>query len=272
MSNIIITGGHSGIGLELTKKLLYEGHKLGLVMRSEQRKNELAELMDISEIDFFYGDLSIQSEVRKVAEDIKSKWQQIDILFNNAGMAIMKGDRRTSKQGNEYHLEINTLAPSLLTNELKPLLLNSADAKVVTTVTQGLNSLPLKTENIFDQGYSSGMNLYSQSKLAVMLLMNDLAKQDGWQGVKFLSVHPGNNKTNITQSKENMPAFIKLMVSLFFKSPNFGAQRLYNAAFNERMQSLNGVYLYNDKVLDLKYTLSSADKKLLMSAIQVKEL
>lgn len=269
--NIIITGGHSGIGLELTKKLLVDGHRIGLIIRNENRKNSLSEFLDTSKIEFFYADLSIQSEVLKVAKDIKSKWQRIDRLFNNAGIAIMKGDRRTSKQGNELHFEINTLAPYLLTKALKPLLLKSDDAKVISTVTQGLNNLELKTDRIFDEGYSSGMKLYSQSKLAVMMLMNDLAKQESWQGVKFLSVHPGNNKTNITQSKENMPFLIKLMVRLMFKAPDFGAQRLYNAAFDKRMKNMNGVYLYNDKTLDLKYKLSSTAKEKILSAIKLNE-
>lgn len=272
MSNIIITGGHSGIGLELTKKLLTNGHRIGLIVRNENRKNSLSEVLDTSKIDFFYADLSVQSEVLSVAYDIKSKWEQIDLLFNNAGIAIMKGARKTSKQGNELHFEINTLASFLLTQELKPLLLKSDDAKVITTVTQGLNRLQLKTENIFDDGYSSGMHLYSQSKLAVMLLMNDLANQQSWQGVNFLSVHPGNNKTNITQSKENMPAFIKLMVSLFFKSPDFGAQRLYNAAYDEKLQNKNAVYLFNDKVVDMKHGLTPENKNKILSAIQVKKL
>jgi len=36
--NIIITGGYSGIGLELTKMLFAEGHKLGLIIRNKKNK------------------------------------------------------------------------------------------------------------------------------------------------------------------------------------------------------------------------------------------
>ena len=38
--NFIITGGHTGIGLELTKKLLEEGHKIGLIVR-KNKANEI---------------------------------------------------------------------------------------------------------------------------------------------------------------------------------------------------------------------------------------
>lgn len=265
--NVIISGGHSGIGLELTKKLLAEGHKIGLIIRNESRRKSLANSFDTSKIEFFYADLSIQSEVIRVAQEIKDSWEKIDRLFNNAGIAIMKGDRRTSEQGNELHFEINTLAPYQLTNELKPLLLKSDNAKVVTTVTQGLNNLKLDTERIFNKDFNSGMKLYSQSKLAVMLLMNDLATKDDWEPVKFLNVHPGNNKTNVTQNKDTMPAFIKLMVRLFFKTPDFGGQRLYNAGFEEKLEGANGVYLFNDKIRDVTYSLTSDDKRKLLSGI-----
>ena len=270
--NIVISGGHSGIGLELTKKLLAEGHKIGLIVRNENRRKSLADLFDSSKIEFFYADLSVQTEVIRVAQNIKDSWDKIDRLYNNAGIAIMKGDRRTSKQGNELHFEVNTLAPYQLTIELKPLLLKSDDAKVVTTVTQGLDNLKLNTERIFNKDFTSGMKLYSQSKLAVMLLMNDLSEKDDWKSVKFLNVHPGNNKTNVTQNKDTMPAFIKLMVRLFFKTPDFGGQRLYKAGFDKKLEGENGVYLFNDKVRDLKHSLTSDDKRKLLSGMTLEKL
>lgn len=270
--NIVISGGHSGIGLELTKKLLAEGHKIGLIVRNENRRKSLADLFDSSKIEFFYADLSVQTEVIRVAQNIKDSWDKIDRLYNNAGIAIMKGDRRTSKQGNELHFEVNTLAPYQLTIELKPLLLKSDDAKVVTTVTQGLDNLKLNTERIFNKDFTFGMKLYSQSKLAVMLLMNDLSEKDDWKSVKFLNVHPGNNKTNVTQNKDTMPAFIKLMVRLFFKTPDFGGQRLYNAGFDKKLEGENGVYLFNDKVRDLKHSLTSDDKRKLLSGMTLEKL
>ena len=107
--NIIISCGHSGIGLELTKRLLKEGHRIGLIIRNEDRKKSILNLLETSKIDFFYADLSIQAEVIRVAQEIKSSWDKIDRLYNNAGIAIMKGDRRISNQRNELHFEINTI-------------------------------------------------------------------------------------------------------------------------------------------------------------------
>ena len=50
---IIITGGNSGIGLELTKKLLSENHQIGLVLKNQNRKNDLQKVVETKNIDFF---------------------------------------------------------------------------------------------------------------------------------------------------------------------------------------------------------------------------
>ena len=56
--NYIITGGGSGMGLELTKKLLKEGHHIGLIVRNEQRKDETIDELGTDKLDFFFADLS----------------------------------------------------------------------------------------------------------------------------------------------------------------------------------------------------------------------
>ena len=267
-SYILLTGGHSGLGLGVTKKLLKPGNKLGLIIRSEARKQEtLMEFRElpkelVDDIDFFFADLSDQQQVKAVAQEIKDKWPCIDRLFNNA--AILGDGRKTSKQGNELHLEINALSPVLLTQELKPLLLNSADAKVITTVTGGMHKRKLRTDQILNDDYKNGPMLYAQSKQAVMLLMNDSAKS--LQGVEFLAVDPGPNKTKMTKG-DGAPGIVKYLLRLFFNEPEVGSQRIYNAGFDERFATENGVYISGDKVVAVKYGMTVQDKEALLAGL-----
>ncbi len=76
---ILLTGGHTGLGLGVTKKLLKPENKLGLIVRNESRKQStLSELNGfpqelVDNIDFFYADLSDQEQVKTVANEIYSK-------------------------------------------------------------------------------------------------------------------------------------------------------------------------------------------------------
>ncbi len=269
--HIILTGGHSGLGLGVTKKLLIPGNKLGLMLRSEARKQDLlselasfdADLID--SIDFFFADLSDQEQVRTAAAEIRQKWERIDRLFNNA--AIVGSSQTLSQQGNEMHLEINTLAPLILTQELKPLLLKSADAKVITTVTGGMAKRKLDTDTFFKDDTPGTMRVYMQSKQAILLLMNDFATDESWHGVDFLCVDPGPNKTKMTQSGET-PWIIRNVFSRFFNEPEVGTQRIYNAGFDERFSDANGVYITGDKVIPVRYSLSTTEKQTLLAAIR----
>ena len=263
---ILLTGGHTGLGLGVTKKLLKPENKIGLIVRNESRKQStLREFNDfpqelVDNIDFFFADLSDQAQVKAVAKEIKDKWPRIDHLFNNA--AVLGAGRKSSKQGNEIHFEVNTLAPYLLTTELKPLLQNSANARVVTTVTAGMHRRKLQTGLILNDG--RGMNLYAQSKQAVMLLMNDLA--ESWNGVKFSAVDPGPNKTKMTTSEA--PGLIKYLARFFFNDPEVGSQRIYNAGFDDRFNTANGVYITGDKIVAVKHGMTAQDKKTLLAGIK----
>ena len=85
---ILITGGHTGIGLELTKKLLIGKHKIGLILRNRERKNSLSKNINTENIDFFFADLSDQKSIVDIADEIIKKWHNVDIIFNNAGVLL----------------------------------------------------------------------------------------------------------------------------------------------------------------------------------------
>ena len=105
MKTIIVTGGHSGIGLKLTKRLVADGHRVGLVVRDTARASSVSDVESV-----FVADLSDQDQVRTVAQEIRHKWGLVDILFNNAG--VLLDDVYKSPECNEMHLEVNALSVS----------------------------------------------------------------------------------------------------------------------------------------------------------------
>ena len=262
---IIITGGHSGIGLELTKKLLAENHQLGLVIRNEKRKNDLSKIIDTKGIDFFFADLSKQPEVISVANQIVDKWGEIDILFNNAGVLLDKVYH--SEQNNEMHFEVNTIAPFLLSLHLHKKLGKNSSLKIVNTGTDFLyKSKKLISEALLKPTKNRKLlGAYAQSKLALALLMNDWAKNDS--KLQILHTSPGPTKTKMT-SGSGMPWWLLPLRSLLFTTPEKGALKIYDAAFNENLSSQSAVFINKGKAYPFSLEIDSNIKKKLLERIK----
>lgn len=267
--NIIITGGHSGLGLELTKKLLTEGHQLGLIIRNPERRVQVERTLDSEQVQYFYADLSDQEQVINVAREISQKWKKVDVLFNNA--AVLLPEIIRSKQGNEMHYEVNTLAPYLLAIHLKEALENASSPKIINTVSDSMakeSTLDI-AEFLNPKKMKKLFGSYLQSKLALTCLMNRLALEQEWIRISIRNVTPGANKTKMTQG-EGMPSWLIPLRNIFFKRPDKGAQLLYDAAFDQQYEGKSGIFIKKGKVLNLKINLSSKESKQLLEGIQRK--
>lgn len=265
--HILLTGGHSGIGLELTKMLLKEANiHLGLVMRSEKRKASIPqELLDAPNIEFFYSDLSDQDSVQKLAEELLSAWPKVDVLFNNAGVLLDKFYE--SKQGNEMHLEVNTLAPYKLSLSLLPLLEKAESAVIVNTVTDGLNRKKSLKLEAFDKDkpFSKLFGAYLESKFALTLLSQELLSLS--PKIRVMNVTPGPNKTPMT-ADSGMPAWLLPLRNLFFPKPTKGAKLLYQGAFDPAHKNNRTAYISGNKRANLRYQLSESEKESLLNRLK----
>ncbi|MEM9361445.1 MAG: SDR family NAD(P)-dependent oxidoreductase [Bacteroidota bacterium] len=254
--NILLTGGHSGMGLELTKMLKDEGHKIGLILRNEKRKNDaIRELGDSSQMDFFFANLSKREDIKRVSVDIKTVWTKIDVIFNNAG--VLLDQLYFSDYGNELQLEINALSPYLLTQELLPLLGKAQNPLVVSTATAGLQNKRSIDIQSFKKPkkFTKLTGSYMDSKLTMVLLMNDLNSKN--ENLRIVNVDPGVIKTKMTAG-DGMPSWLKPIRNLLFKSPKEGAQKLYEAAFDSKYGG-KGIYVSKGKVKKMKIALNDED-------------
>ncbi|MEM7551307.1 MAG: SDR family NAD(P)-dependent oxidoreductase [Bacteroidota bacterium] len=263
---ILITGGHSGMGLELTKLLLRIDCNVHLIVRNREREADAIKAIGPSDsVNFYYADLSNQKAVKAVASEVSSKLDQLDGLFNNAGLLL---DRAYySKQGNEMQFEVNTLTPYILFTELSPLLVKAKKPFVVNTATANINGkdkldiADLKSPRKFVKLMGSYMN----SKFAMVLIMNYLAKNN--PTIKIRSIDPGAIKTKMTVGSA-MPFFLKPVRHLFFKSPLSGAKKLYAGAFGKEFSEKSGVYISGNRIKPLKKELTENEFDQIMNSIE----
>jgi len=110
---IILTGASDGIGAAAARKLVANGHTVALVGRSRQKTETLAREL---RADHFLADFTKLDDVRKLANALQNTYPRIDVLANNAGGIF--GDTTRTADGFEKTLQVNHLAPFLLTNLL----------------------------------------------------------------------------------------------------------------------------------------------------------
>ncbi|MCC6299051.1 MAG: SDR family NAD(P)-dependent oxidoreductase [Anaerolineales bacterium] len=244
--NIVLTGGSSGIGFELLKLLLEQGHRVAVVTRNESQATDLQNTFKPKNVEVFVADLSVQSDVLNAAAALKEKFGRVDILFNNAG--VMLGKMIASKQGNEMHYEVNTLAPYSLTLKLKSALAQSSDPLVVNTSTDGLHyASKIDAGKVANPDKNqSTLTLYLNSKLALALLMKHISDELQRDRIRVINASPSGNKTKLANGS-GMPIWMKPFVWLLYKPPQHGAGLLYQAAFGEQNRDKTQVYLQNNK-------------------------
>ncbi|WP_316840143.1 SDR family oxidoreductase [Pedobacter gandavensis] len=131
-NTIFISGGSAGIGLAIAKKLSAAGNKIIINGRNEERlQNALKQLDNAIAIQ---GDLSVKADRLKIAEELKSKHADVNIIINNAGAAFMNdlSDNNNNAAEKAYE-EINTNYISVIdfTALTLPLLLQQEEAAIV---------------------------------------------------------------------------------------------------------------------------------------------
>jgi len=263
--NIVLTGGSSGIGLELLKLLVREKHRIAVIVRTESQSNEIKSHFPSHNVEFFIADLSVQSDILKVAEQIKEKIGKIDILFNNAG--IMLGKTTKTIQGNELHFEINALAPYLLTLQLNSALAQSSNPLVVNTSTDGMHYAPnINVSDVVNPPKSqSTLSLYLNSKLSSILLMNHLSDK---LKIRVINVSPSGNKTKLSMG-DGMSIWMKPLVWLLYKNPEHGANLLYQAAFGENNLNKTRIYLQNNTEQKIRCAITEEQIQELLTGIKI---
>ena len=191
---ILITGSTDGLGLATAEWLVGRGATVLVHGRSEQKlERALAKLgaQRGGRVRGFLADLGSLERVRRLARDVTDQLDRLDVLVNNAGVAVMDG-RRTSEDGFELTFAVNYLSHFLLTAELLPLLRRSAPARIVNVASIGQAPVdfddPMAEEREYD-----GFQAYRESKLAQIMFTFELAerlREAGLADVTVNALHP----------------------------------------------------------------------------------
>ena len=202
---VVVTGATSGIGLETAKHLVSQGIDVIGIGRSPERCKQAAQTLSALRpgafVRFCLADLSLQSQVRAAAAEIRALLaaegkDALDGLVNNAGAFTYY--LTLTIEGFEMQWAVNHLAPFLLTHELLPLLQAAPCARVVTVSSASHYNTRLNWNDIQLRRRYNGLQAYQQTKLCNVLFSAELNRRLGEAStVRAFAADPGLVQTDI---------------------------------------------------------------------------
>ena len=139
---VLITGGATGIGFALAEKFHSAGNRVILVGRSEAALAQAANALP--GVETCAADISLSEDrVRLIAE-----FPDVSVLVNNAGIQVNTAIVNSTPEAIEQELNINFLAPVLLSYAYLPLLMQQSSAAIIN-VSSGLALVPKEVAAIY---------------------------------------------------------------------------------------------------------------------------
>lgn len=158
---VLITGGSSGIGLALAKKFMENNNTVIITGRSLSKLEAVQK--DFPKINIFQSDVSDDTAVRILVDDVQEKFGGIDILINNAGVMnlVDAGNESNDLQKQMQEIDINYNSPIRLLHYFLPQLKNSKNAALVN-VSSGLAYVPFSQAPVYS-GTKSALHFWTKS-------------------------------------------------------------------------------------------------------------
>ncbi|KAG1848078.1 NAD(P)-binding protein [Suillus subalutaceus] len=113
----LVTGSSSGFGRSMTELLLKNGNRVVATLRRKEALSDLAEQYPSSQLLIVQTDVVKTSEVAAAFAKAKEVFGRIDVVFNNAGMAILGEMESMSDQDARQIFEVNFWGASNVTRE-----------------------------------------------------------------------------------------------------------------------------------------------------------
>jgi retinol dehydrogenase 14 len=239
----VVTGATSGIGRETALGLARRGADVVLVARDEAKgeatKREV-EAAGAGRAWLFLADLASLAQVRRLAADLITRLDRIDVLVNNAG--ALHATRKVTVDGLEMNFAVNHLAPFLLTNLLLPKLVASAPARVVTVASDAHRTGRIDWSDLQAEKHFSVVSVYSRSKLCNVLFAAELARRLAGTGVTSNSLHPGSVATGFGRTEAGWVKTAFSALAPFFRSARKGARTSLYLAASSEVEGVTGRY------------------------------
>jgi NAD(P)-dependent dehydrogenase (short-subunit alcohol dehydrogenase family) len=240
----LVTGATAGIGAVTARVLAERGATVIGVGRNQQKCAALAEQIRAQSknesVVFLRADLSVQADIRELANQIIERYPRLDVLINNAGAVFF--ERRLSADGIEMTFALNHLNYFLFTKLLLDKLKASAPARIVNVSSAAHRRAVLDFGDLQNERSFRGFQVYSQSKLANLLFSYELARRLEGTGVTVNALHPGWVATRFGAEAGWKGRLLNRVSAWFAISQEEGADTAVYLATSPEVEGVTGKY------------------------------
>jgi NAD(P)-dependent dehydrogenase (short-subunit alcohol dehydrogenase family) len=255
--NVVVTGGHSGLGLVATRALAGAGASVTVGSRDPDRAE--AAVAGIEGVEVGRLDLLDPASIDAFAARYAGSGRPLHILLNNAAFPASAEAVRDAR-GYEAQFATNHLGHFQLTLGLLPALRAAHGARVVNTTSgaQRMSDILWDDPHFTTGGYDPGL-AYAQSKTANVLFAVELDRRWAADGIRGYAAHPGvvaatAFNSAVGQDAQRAMGLVDEAGEPIIdpergkKTPRQGAATIVFGATSPLLAELGGVYLNNNDV------------------------
>lgn len=251
----IITGAGTGMGFEEAKAVAAKGYYTVMACHhpaeAEEKRQEIIRETGNGNVEIIGIELADLSDVRRFADEIKARFDRVDLLMNNAG-TIQTGFHLTP-DNIEHTVSVNYVGPYLLTRLLLPLMGEGSRIVNMASLTYWMGRLDFP--EFFTRGRRKGfhrIHIYCNTKLAITLFTFQLARLLKDRGIMVNAADPWMVSTNIIRM--HIPV-VDFLADIFFRpviyTPRKGADTAIRLLLDEDKAGQTGTYNRSNRILDV---------------------
>lgn len=186
-STAVITGGGSGVGEQIAKKLDALGYQVAIVGRTKEKLDKVAGELTNDPV-VIQADVSENSDRMRLVDTALEELGHVDALVNNAGIAIYEQIHKHSPADMEQLFRINGFAPCDLSRRFIPGMLDRKSG-VIVSIASMANIDPFP-----------GLGMYGCAKGALSVLPKAIVNEYGKKGIRAYTICPGAIETSMLRS------------------------------------------------------------------------
>jgi len=241
---IVVTGASSGIGEATALRLAATESRVVMVSRNKARgikaRDRILRRHPGASLDVLVADLSTRKAIEDLAAAIKSKYQTLDVLINNA--AVMTSTRRVTPEGFELQFFVNHLAYFLLTGHLLDLIRASAPSRIINVASTAHSRGIIDFDDLQLKTHYRGYQAYASTKLMNVIFTYELARRLEGTGVTVNCLHPGVIRTGLMRGVSPVIHVLWQSTGKLFKQPSEGADTPVYLATSPEVDGVTGKY------------------------------